>query len=197
MLKLLFSLIGGAPFKLYGALGAIIVIASIVGAHLFADSRVRNQRDEAIKQFEKYRDVQKELADTQRLQIELAKLEGKKQAEMIDAQRKLALEKLGLAMLDRERLKNEMRQLNENLAHSQTRLADTKHNYDERLRVEAVNRAAGLREEPAAAEGLAGGGGECDRTLATLTSACQMTTIDFNTCRAALDNDTATVGRDP
>lgn len=99
-------------------------------------------------------------------------------------------------MLDRERLKNEMRALNENLAHSQNRLADTKHNYDERLRLEAVNRAAGLREEPAAAEGLAGGGGECDRTLATLTSACQMTTIDFNTCRAALDNDTAVVGRE-
>lgn len=51
-----------------------------------------------------------------------------------------------------------MRALNENLAHSQTRLADTKHNYDERLRVEAINRAAGLPQEPAAAEGLAEGG---------------------------------------
>lgn len=196
MLKLLFSLIGGSPLKLYGALGAIILIASMAGLHLFADSRVRHQRDDAIRLLADYKQAQKELADTQRLQIELAKLEGKKQAELIDAQRKLALEKLGLAMLDRERLKNEMRQLNENLAHSQTRLADTKHNYDERLRVEAINRAAGLPTEPAAAEGLAGGGGECDRTLATLTSACQMTTIDFNTCRAALDNDTAVVGRE-
>ena len=196
MLKLLFSLLGGSPLKLYGALGAIILVASMVGLHLFADSRVRNQRDDAIRLLVEYKQAQKELADTQRLQIELAKLEGKKQAELIDAERKLALERLGLAMLGREQLKNEMRALNENFTHSQNRLADTKHNYDERLRVEAVNRAAGLPQEPAAAEGLAGGGGECDRTIATLTSACQMTTVDFNTCRAALDNDTATVGRD-
>lgn len=187
---------GGSPFKSYGALGAIILIASMVGLHLFADSRVRHQRDSAIRLLADYKQAQKELADTQRLQNELAKLEGKKNTEIIEADRRRALEKLGFAMLDRERLKNEMRALNENLAHSQNRLADTKHDYNERLRVEAVNRAAGLPQEPAAAEGLAGGGGECDRTLATLTSACQMTTIDFNTCRAALDNDTAVVGRE-
>ncbi len=196
MLKLLFSLIPGSPLKLYGALGAIILIASMVTYHLFADSRVRNQRDAAIRLLADYKQAQKELADTQRLQIELAKLEGKKNTEIIEADRRRALEKLGFAMLDRERLKNEMRALNENLIHSQNRLADTKHNYDERLRLEAVNRAAGLPEESTAAEGLAASGGECDRTLATLTRACQMTTVDFNTCRAALDNDTAVVGRE-
>lgn len=188
---------GGSPFKLYGALGAIILIASMVGLHLFADSRVRHQRDSAIRLLADYKQAQKELADTQRLQNELAKLEGKKNTEIIEADRRRALEKLGFAMLDRERLKNEMRALNENLAHSQTRLADTKHNYDERLRVEAINRAAGLPQEPAAAEGLAEGGGECDATaFRNLYQACQLTTIDFNTCSSALDNDTATVGRD-
>lgn len=197
MLKLLFSLLGGSPLKLYSALGAIILIASMVGLHLFADSRVRNQRDDAIRVLVEYKQAQKELADTQRLQNELAKLEGQKNTEIIEADRRRALEKLGFAMLDRERLKNEMRALNENLTHSQNRLADTKHNYDERLRLEAVNRAAGLREEPAAAEGLAGGGGERDATAyRNLYQACQLTTIDFNTCRAALDNDTVTVGRE-
>lgn len=190
---MIFSLI----MAFFKRLWPYILIASIVWAHLFADSRVRHQRDDAIRLLVDYKQAQKELADTQRLQNELAKLEGKKNAEIIEADRRRALEKLGFAMLDRERLKNEMRALNENLTHSQNRLADTKHNYDERLRLEAVNRAAGLREEPAAAEGLAEVWGECDATAyRNLYQACQLTTIDFNTCRAALDNDTVTVGRE-
>lgn len=175
----------------------VAIISIVVTLHLFFDSRVRHQRDSAIKLLADYKQAQKELADTQRLQIELAKLEGKNKADLIDAQRKLALEKLGLAMLDREQLKNEMRALNENLAHSQNRLADTNHNWSERLRLESARSAAGLPQEPAAAEGLAESWGIGDATAyRNLYQACQLTTIDFNTCRAALDNDTAMVGRD-
>ena len=54
MLKFLFSLIPGSPLKLYSALGSVIFIGLMLGYHLLCDSRVRHERDAAVKALNDY-----------------------------------------------------------------------------------------------------------------------------------------------
>ena len=109
-----------------------------------------------------------------------------------------ALKDLGLEHADRLELTKRIEALNEK---HYINLSDTKHNYNERLQLDATSadsRAAELRQESERYQELSRSTSKCDGIIAdykTLEEACQLTTIDFNSCRLAYDADTAACGR--
>jgi len=70
----------------------------------------------------------------------------------------------------------------------------TKLNFTERLRLDAERYRLGLSESISNTSGSTEGERECNAAYLTLERACQITTVDFNRCRAWADNVCLTVG---
>lgn len=180
------------PFKLYAAAGAIILLSAIVGIHLYHDRGIRIERDTAVSDLASYKsqlsvEVQKrtdEIAQTKKL--------GDDKVKSAFAERDAAMTRLGLEHIDRLKLSKQLGAINEKFNATQTRLTDTKLNYDTRLRLEATNSASRLSESAQSASGLPAS----DSDFATLRSACQITTVDLQTCYSYLEADTLACGRE-
>jgi hypothetical protein len=118
----------------------------------------------------------------------------------IRKQRGSDLARFNLTSIDRDQLKNQLRNSNEQTKLIQTSLDRTKSNYDQRLRIETANRGtSGVSEESSDPSGPTTSQPERDAAvarLAVLEPACILTTIDFNTCRSLLDADTLSCGRE-
>jgi uncharacterized membrane protein YqiK len=191
-----FSLIGKALTFIIKHWQVFLPLA-IVGVSLWQWDKAIKQRDAVKAEYYEYKQSIKAAAEEQRLKKEWAEIQGKQRAEANEANRKNLLNQFGLISADRDKLRQQVRESNEKYKYFEKHAADTKFNFDERLRLEAINRAGGMSGQPSDTERLAGSESECDATAyRTLRQACILTTIDFNSCRAALDNDTATVGRD-
>jgi hypothetical protein len=177
-----------APYKLYAYAGTIILIALMVSLHLYADNRLRKQRDAAISELSDFKTTIALQTKARELEIANKRLDGLAKMQAIQAEHETALKQRDL---DRTKSTKAIKDFYEN------RLDTTHFNYAERLRLEAERGRLGLPQEPEDVERLAECRRECDATaFDNLEKACIITTLDFNACRAALDNDTATVGRD-
>jgi hypothetical protein len=184
VLKFLFSLVSGSPFKLYGALGAIILVSAILGIHLYGDSAVRKERD----QLKAYKLSQTILAKA-------AIIENAKNLEQARAKNSL----------DSIVAQN---QIDVITASGQKTIADI----SEKLRIEyetklnampftySVLPASGNHgreaETASAGQEFAESGGIADTDCAGLRAekeileeGCALTTIYFNQCRSTLDAD--------
>ena len=179
-----------------------VVLAALLGAigiHLYHDNSVRKDLVAANLLNTTREATIKALTDKRKDEIAAAT----KAAEVITKaaidEKNAALTELGLEHINRLELTKRIEALNEK---HNIKLADTKHNYDERLRLDATSansRAAELREESERYQKLSRSAPECDGIIAdynTLKEACQLTTIDFNSCRLAYDADTVSCGRD-
>lgn len=177
-----------APFKLYAIAGLVILIGLIVSLHLYADNRLRKQRDDAVSELNAFKtaiDIQTRVREAE---IANKRLAGNKKTQLIQAEHEAELKQRDL---DRAKSTQAIKDFYEN------RLNLNNFNHAERLRISAESSRLGLPSQPEAAEGLTESRRSCDpAAFENLERACAITTLDFNACRAALDNDTATVGRD-
>lgn len=178
-----------APYKLYGALAGVILIALILGVHLYADNRVRKQRDSAVAELSAFKTAIALEMRAREIEIANKRLDGAAETKIIEAEYEAELKRRDL---DRAKSTQAIKEFYEK------RLNTANYTHAERLRVNAERSRFGLPEEPAVTEKPTESGRECDTALdyENLENACIITTLDFNACRAALDNDTATVGRD-
>lgn len=177
------------PYKLYAFAGLAIIFMVILSLHLLADNRLQNKYDALVIEF---KDFKSAIAiETKALEVEIAnkRVIGLKQTQLIQEEYETELKRRDL---DRAKSTQAIKEFYEK------RLNTANYTHAERLRVNAERNRFGLPEESTVAEKPAESGRECDATLAyeNLERACAITTLDFNACRAALDNDTAIVGRD-
>ena len=188
-----------SPFKslIFKGIGIIILVIALYTAwHKFTGHYVHIGEANIQVKWDKERADTKVLADKQQVEIAAAIKKATDITKVALGEKDAALKKLGLEHVNRLELTKRIEALNE--AHN-TKLADTKHNYNERLRLEGVSSASALREESERLAGLPESASERDRAIAdydTLREACQLTTIDFNTCRLSYDADTAACGRE-
>lgn len=175
-------------YKLYAFAGLAIIFMVILSLHLLADNRLQNKYDALVIEF---KDFKSAIAiETKAREVEIAnkRVAGLKQTQLIQAEFEAELKQRDL---DRAKSTQAIKEFYEN------RLDTTRFNAAERLRVNAERSRLGLPSQSVAAEGVTEGRRICDAAaFDNLEKACTITTLDFNACRAALDNDTATVGRD-
>ena len=185
--------------KILIAVAAIISLLAIVGVHLYNDSNVRDELA-AAKLLNLTRETTiKAFTDTRKDEIAAATKAAAAIAKTATDEKNAALTELGLEHINRLELTKRIEALNE--SHNR-KLADIKRNYDERMRLDVkagINSATTVREESERYKELSRSAPECDGIIAdyeTLKQACQLTTIDFNTCRLAYDADTVACGRE-
>ena len=177
----------------------LAVLLGAIGIHLYNDNRVRKDLV-AANLLNTTREAKiNALTNTRKDEIAAAT----KAAEVITKkaidEKNAALTELGLEHINRLELTKRIEALNE--AHNR-KLADIKRNYDERMRLDVkagINSSTTVREESERYKELSRSAPECDGIIAdyeTLKQACQLTTIDFNTCRLAYDADTVACGRE-
>jgi hypothetical protein len=124
--------------------------------------------------------LEKVISDNQaQVEKEKAEAQRKEQAALtkvliIEKSHKEQLAKLNL---DRTRETNSLKAIYENKLNTLNRNSNRLPNKS----------TEGLPISASDTKGLAEGGGECDANYSTLERACQITTIDFNTCRAWAD----------
>ena len=182
--------------KILIAVAAIISLLVIVGVHLYNDRDVRDKLAAANLLNTTREATIKDLTDTRKAEIEAAT----KAAEIITKkaidEKQAALTALGLEHINRLELTKRIEAQNE--THNR-KLDDTKFNFNERLRLEGINSATAVREESERYADIPKTASECDGIFAdyeTLKQACQLTTIDLNTCGREYDADTAACGRE-
>jgi uncharacterized protein HemX len=177
-----------APYKLWAYAGLVILIALMLGLHLYADNRLRKQRDSAISELNAFKTEIARQTQAREAENLIKRLAGNAKAQAIQAEHEAELKQRDL---DRAKSTKAIKDFYEN------RLDTTHFNYAERLRLEAERGRLGLPNESEAVQEPAEGRRERDAAaFDNLEKACIITTLDFNACRDALDNDTATVGRD-
>ena len=175
---------------------ALAALLGAIGIHLYNDSRVRNKLTAAELLNTTREATIKSLTDSRQAEIDAAKKAADAITQIAIDERTNALAALGLEHINRLELTKRIEALNEN---DNRKLADTKFNFNERLRLEGINSSAAIGKESERYAQLSRSAPECDRAIdqyETLKQACQLTTIDFNTCRLAYDADTAACGRD-
>jgi hypothetical protein len=101
-----------------------------------------------------------------------------------------AIAKADLARLNLNRIR-EMQNLKDQYEASNN---STKLNFTERLRLDAERYRLGLSESLSNTSGPTESERECNAAYITLEAGCQITTVDFNRCRAWADNVCLTVG---
>ena len=174
---------------------AIFSLVGIVGLHFHHDSSVRAQLA-AAKSLNTKRETEiKALTDIRQAEIDAANKAANDIIKTANDEKDAALKNLGLEHINRLELTKRIEALNEK--HS-TDLASIKHNYDERLRLDGINSSTKASKESERFAQLSRSAPECDGIVAdyyTLKEACQLTTLDFNSCRLAYDADTAACGR--
>jgi hypothetical protein len=104
---------------------------------------------------------------------------------VLAVQHKAEIERLNL---DRARETKKLKELYE------TRNSNANFNWSERVRIEAERNRLGLPETAESTAGLTESLRECDAAYSTLEKACQITTIDFNTCRVWADTACGMIG---
>lgn len=141
--------------------------------------------DKAVAAFATYKDdIAKETI--KRKSEDLAKkLLGEKNDAIAAAAHKADMDRLNL---DRARETKNLKDLYE------ARNDTTKHNFVERLHLDAERNRLGMSESVSDTSRPAEGERECDGAYTTLERACQITTVDFNQCRAWMDNVCLTIG---
>ena len=188
-----------SPFKslIFKGIGVIILVIALYTAwHKFTGHYVHIGEVNVQVKWDKERADTKILADKQKLDVAIAIKAANEITKTALDEKNAALTELGLEHINRLELTKRIEALNE--SHNR-KLADIKRNYDERMRLKGVDSASTVREESERYKELSRGAPECDGIIAdyeTLKQACQLTTIDFNTCRLAYDADTAACGRE-
>ena len=182
--------------KAVSIISFIVALSTIVGVHFYHDASVRKDLKKA-NLLNVSREIQiKALTDSRKAEIEAATKAAAVITNKANEEKKAALTALGLEHINRLELMKRIEAINEA---DNRKLADTKFNYNERLRLEGVNSASAISQESERYAQLPRSAPECDRAIAeydTLKQACQLTTIDFNACRLAYDADTAACGRE-
>lgn len=124
----------------------------------------------------------------------LKDIAGRKEANRINREKLAMLKQLDLADLDKEKLLSEVKRHYENYQQSQMAYDRTYRNFNERLRIEANRNEIATTQEPTA-PGYTGTWQEHDPTfIRDIIQACQITTIDLNTCSAWVDAACEKVG---
>lgn len=175
----------------------------IVGYCLFCWHNAVNRANKAEFELLQYKANAQRIADAQRLQNQLKKIEGENNAKAIALKQKQALEKIGLANVDRANLQNKLRAYQNETLHLTNRINDTNRNWSERVRIESSRSISGLPKEPedkcdTAHTGIGCHAATDSKLIAyyeTLKQACQITTIDLLACLEVVENDTKAVGR--
>ena len=176
------------PYKLYAFAGLAIIFMVILSLHLYADNRLRKQRDSAISELNDFKTAIAVQTKIREADIAIKRVAGLAKTQAIQAEYESELKQRDL---DRAKSTQAIKDFYEN------RLDTTRFNAAERLRLDAERSRLGLPSQSAATEEFAEGRRSCDAAaFDNLEKACTITTLDFNACRAALDNDTAIVGRD-
>ena len=168
----------------------ILIITVILTLHLLADNRLQKKYDALVIEFKDFKSAIDTETKVREVEIANKRVIGLKQTQLIQAEFEAELKKRDL---DRAKSTQAIKEFYEK------RLNTANYTHAERLRADAERSRFGLPEESAAAEGVAEGRRICDAAIAELNilrPACKITTLDFNVCRATLDNDTSVVGRD-
>ena len=177
---------------------AVSLLTGILAYHFHSDNNVRAQLDAANALNIKREAEIKAMSDIRQAEIDAANKAADDIIKTANDEKDAALKDLGLEHADRLELTKRIEALNEK---HYINLSDVKHNYDERLRLDATSadsRAAELRQESERYQELSRSTPKCDGVIAdykALEEGCQLTTIDFNSCRLAYDADTAACGR--
>ena len=194
----MFSLTNLTPYNLLAkAVALALLVISLYAAwYNFTGHYIDIGKANVQAKWDKEKAETKILVDKQKADVATAIKAANEITKTALDEKNAALTELGLEHINRLELTKRIEALNE--AHN-TKLADTKYNYNERLRLEGVSSASAMREESERYKELSRGAPECDGIIAdyeTLKQACQLTTIDFNTCRLAYDADTVACGRE-
>ena len=190
------------PFKriIYKGIALVLLATTLYAAwYKFTGHYIDIGKQEVQDEWNKETAATKLIANKRKAEIDAAAKRAEAITKIAISEKEEALKKLGLEHINRLELTKRIEALNE--IHNR-KLADTKHLYDERLRLDATasnSRTAELRKESERFAQLSRSAPECDGIFAdydTLVQACQLTTIDFNSCRLAYDADTAACGRE-
>ena len=161
-----------SPLKLYAALGLAIILSLAVAVHLYHDRGVRSERDRAVSDLIAYKAQQQALTDTKRLENAQKKADADSVLKKVDAERRLALEKLGLANTTTDKLRKALE--------DDKIIINRAINRADQLRVKTISDTTSLPQVPNATALPAEVGADCDSVLARVTRAAQDTTINYN-----------------
>lgn len=172
------------------AIGTLVLIITVIlSLHLYADNRLRKQRDNAVSELSDFKTAIASQTRAREAENANKRLAGNAKIQLLQVEHEAALKQRDL---DRAKSTQAIKDFYEK------RLNINHFTASERLRIEAERRRFGLPEISETPQRLAEGGRICDATLdyENLERACAITTLDFNLCRETLDADTAMVGRD-
>ena len=186
----MFSLL--SRFKLYAALGTIIGLALIVGIHLYHDRGVRIERDRAVSDLNAYKAQQQALTDTKRLENAQKKADADALLKQVDAERRVALEKLGLTLTNRDELTKKVSVINAKLNEASNVIERNRANTATSLQLSAERDSLRMPKSAQVAAGLS----TSDSNIADIRDACRLTTLDLLECQGIVEADTAAVGRE-
>ena len=162
-----------SPLKLYAALGLAIILSLAVAVHLYHDRGVRSERDRAVSDLIAYKAQQQALTDTKRLENAQKKADADSVLKKVDAERRLALEKLGLANTTTDKLRKALEDDKIIINRAINRANQLRHST-------AAGDPASLPEVPSTTALPAESGNDSDSVLARVTRAAQDTTINYN-----------------
>lgn len=175
-----------SPFKLYAALGAVLILSVIVGVHLYHDRGVRIERDTAVSDLASYKSQVETETAKRNAENAAAKKMGEQVAITAKTEYAALKQKLSLSETTTEQLRralsNEKTIINRALVNQ--------------LRVKTAGDTASLPEVSSATELPAESGNDSDRTIATLTRACQDTTVAYNSLWSSWENNCKIYGCD-
>lgn len=171
------------PFKKYAMLGLIIFSAVMVGLYLYE----KNTRQLAEFNLESLQNDIKSATDKRIAENKLKTDFAQRETDRINSDRARLINQLNLANVDLSKLKAEVQ-------HAKNIYDRTYINFNERLRIEGERTRLTTNQEPET-PGHTEAERECDAAaFGNLVRACQITTIDLNTCSAWVETACATVG---
>ena len=178
-----------APYKLYAYAGLVILIAVMLRLHLYADNRLRKERDSAVSELIAFKSaiaIETKAREADNANKHLA---GLAKMQLIEAEYEAEVKKLGITATERDKLKKE-------LQNERSRLNTALNNTD-RLRVKTASHSAGLPVIPQPTVISAESGGDCDATIARTVIACQDTTLAYNALYKSWEGNCLVYGCEP
>lgn len=181
-----------SPFKLYIAVGTIILISAIVGLHLWGDKREHSARLAAESALTAYKLQQTIIVNAAIIEnakkLEQANLKVKQAVKNSDEN----LAKFNLANVDRNQLTQKARVLNAKIDQYEVISERTRSNLNDSLRLSASRDGLAASKESSAGQRLS----TCDSDITTLRYACRLTTIDLVKAYTIIEADTLACGRE-
>ena len=183
---------GWAVVIVYGIAGSIILGGLGYGYHRVAEHFREQGRHEVQVVLDKHLSDENALTVLQKLENAQKKILADAKLTQVDTDRRLALEKLGLTLVNRDELTKKVSLLNAKLNETNVVIERNRVNTADSLRLSSERDRLKMSESTQVAKGFS----PSDSDYANFRDACRLTTLDLIECQGIVEADTLACGRD-